>query len=150
MTIRPATVEDFGALRALAQAFIAESGLPGGYGLDRTERSIRRILDEKRIPILVAERENTVIGGIIATIEAAWTVDPWCYVQVFYVRPDWRATYVARDLVEALCRTADAAGCAATFAASTAAAGGKVDMLFTNLFAKYGFRPLGPTMVRPR
>jgi N-acetylglutamate synthase-like GNAT family acetyltransferase len=150
MKIRYATRDDFAAIRALAQAFIAESGLPGEYDMDRTERSIARILDEKLIPVILAEREGGVVGGVIATMEAAWTRDPWCYVQVFYVRPDWRSTLAARDLVESLCHVADQAGCAAIFAASTAAAGGKVDMLFTNLFAKYGFKPLGPTLMRTR
>lgn len=150
MTVRYATRADFAAIRALAQAFIAESGLPGGYDMDRAEKTIARVLDERLIPVILAERDGIVVGGVIATLEAIWTRDPWCYVQAFYVRPDWRISHVARDLVESLCAMADMAGCAAIFAASTAAVGGKTDMLFTNLFAKFGFKPLGPTLMRER
>lgn len=149
MTVRYATPADLPRLLAMAESFVAESKLPGGYDLDRAKASLERVLAEG-IPMIVAERDGEVVGAVIFTTESAWTHEPWAFVQIFYVMPGWRATYVARDLLDALCRAVDAMGCAATFAASTARVNERVDAMFTNLFARFGFAALGPTMMRPK
>lgn len=148
--IRAATLDDIPVLAAFGRAFAAESGLPGVYCDDATRRTLVRAIADPDWAVLIHEAGSEVGGGTILAFNSCYSRDPQGYVQMFYVARAWRGTDVGRRLVAAICDVADARGCRAIFASPNAAIAGPNDRLFINLFAKFGFRPLAPVLIRSR
>jgi GNAT superfamily N-acetyltransferase len=146
--IRPATPDDVPALVAIGRAFAAESGFPGTFSESAARRMLAGAIADPDWIVLVLEQEAEVRGGTILALHAGYAEEPQAYVQMFYVLPAWRGTETGRRLVAAICEAAEARGCVAVYASANAAIGGANERLFTNLFAKFGFRPLAPVMVR--
>jgi GNAT superfamily N-acetyltransferase len=148
--IRTATSDDLSALLAHGRAFAAESGLPGTFCEAATRRTLGRAMADPDWHVLVLDEANQIRGGAILAFNAGYMREPQGYVQMFYVAPAWRGTDAARRLLAAICEVADARDCIAFFASPNAAIAGRNDRVFANLFAKFGFRPLAPVLVRRR
>jgi len=148
--IRPATPNDIPALAAIGRAFAAESGLPGTFSESASRRTLAGAIADPDWIVLVLDERGEIAGGTILALNACYAEEPQAYVQMLYVAPAWRGTDAGRRLVAAICDAADVRNCAAVFASPNAAIGGTNERLFVNLFAKFGFRPLAPVMIRTR
>lgn len=147
--IRPATFADRDAFHAVARAYIAESGQHREYSEENTQAVFELCLGGNGALLLIADGEHGIAGGLIAYLDGAFTVQPACLVSMFYVRPEYRGTGLARALVEGVCTWADDLGCSHTFASANAMLGERETQMFVNLTRKFGFIPAGsPVLAR--
>jgi GNAT superfamily N-acetyltransferase len=148
--IRRATPDDIPTLAAFGRAFAAESGLPGTFSEGASRRTLVNAIADPNWIVLVLDESGEIRGGTILALNACYVEETQAYVQMLYVAPAWRGTDAGRRLVAAICDVVDARNCVSVFASPNAAIGGTNERLFVNLFAKFGFRPLAPVMIRTR
>lgn len=147
--IRPATTDDRAAFHELALAYLAESGQRREYSAERTQEAFEQALADPGTMLLLAEAEHEFAGGVLAQLDRAFTVQPVCLVAMFYVRPGYRGTGLARALLAACCEWSDACNCSHTFAQANAMLGEAETQMFVNLCRKFGFTPAGsPVLAR--
>jgi GNAT superfamily N-acetyltransferase len=147
--IRPATQADSAAFHDLAIRYIAESGQHREYSWAWTQRALESFLADGNTLLLVADAETGFAGGILAMLDHAFTAQPVCLVSMFYVRPEYRGTGLARALVQGCVAWADAAHCSHTFASANAMLSDAETQMFVNLCRKFGFQPAGsPVLAR--
>ena len=142
--IRAATVQDVPLLADLGPDYLREAKAGGTYSREATERSLNAMLADPGYRIVVEDIDGALAGAAIFALDSAWTVEPWLYIQSFYVAPWARGAGVGRALMAEAVRVAEASGAAGTFAIAGA---GK---LFANLAAKFGFAPCGEIYMRNR
>lgn len=148
--IRPAEPADRDAFHDIARAYIAESGQRREYSEENTQAVLEMCLGgDNGALLLVAESGNGLAGGLIAYLDQAFTEQPVCLVSMFYVRPEYRGTGLARALMEGVCRWADDCDCSHTFASGQAMIGETETQMFVNLARKFDFQPAGsPVLAR--
>jgi len=111
--VREATGEDGPAVaEAVAELLVELSG--GGPPPHRLEEAVRELAgDGEKGALLVAEAggEDGIVGVLAASWQHAIHV-PGRYgtIQDLWVHPDWRSRAVGRELVDAFCEIARAAG----------------------------------------
>lgn len=150
MIVRPAISADAPGFHALARAYIAESGQRRAYSEANTQAALEHgIRDPGTLLLLAEEIDLVLVGGVMATLDYAFTEQPVCGVGMFYVRPEWRGTPVARALISGAVQWADEAGCSHCFTSGDAMIGDADTQMFINLVRKFGFEPTGsPVLVR--
>lgn len=147
--IRPADTRDRFAFHRLAQAYLAESGQRREYSEERTQQAFEHAIGNPSTLLLVADGQDGLAGGVLAMIDHAFTVQPVCLLSMFYVRPEYRGTPLARALIQGAVAWADSSGCSHTFASANAQLGDNETQLFVNLVKRFGFEPCGsPVLCR--
>jgi GNAT superfamily N-acetyltransferase len=96
--------------------------------------------------IYMANDEGKPVAAVLVAAEADFMTEPFGYIVKFYVRPEARRSGVARELLGAATEWFKVQGTAANFATATAGIG--KDKIFVNLFKKFGYTELGPTLIQ--
>lgn len=149
---RVAETRDIPNLVDIYRAFYEDSDLPGlGIVMSdtKTGECLRRVLYNVSPHIVAVERDddNSRILGVLSYAEdrRGWE-RPYAYLDMFYVRRDWRLSGIARVLLQLAIDDAKLGGAVAFRAGISSGIGsGK------NLFLKFGFRETpGSTLLARR
>lgn len=110
-----------------------------------TRRTVESWLDE----IVILARVDGQLAGIVSMyFIQTFYKQAECDVVMFYVRPDYRGTGVARSLVNAIVMMADKNKAAVVYTTSGSGMNGNNNQLYINLFKKFGFKDLGAELIR--
>lgn len=149
-TIRPATRADAPAVGRLVRSLL-ELAVPA-HRLTPTEvlaEAAERLLAEGKILAWLAEAEGRTVGLItVATLHAIYARGAFGEVNELYVEPEFRATGLARRLIE----TAQTHGRAQGWSRlqlSAPEAGTPGAARAYAFYARLGFRDVGPTLMLP-
>jgi L-amino acid N-acyltransferase YncA len=147
--IRLATPDDIEQLVRLHEHFFDQTALPS-HGVDFDEDRLRlwlgRCLSKGSIPHIVAcDAEKVLIGWISYGLDQSFTIQPWAYLDKFYVLPSWRGSLVPRALVKLMldCARDDGAKAFQVIVGSGSHAAPSV----INLFRKFGFHVMDGAML---
>ena len=146
--VRLATLDDLDQLIGLHEKLYVDSALPR-HGVDFDPERLRlwlaRCLSTGRMPHLVVADEDKLVGWASYGIDHTFTVQPYAYLNKFYVLPSWRGSLVPRALLKLVldCAYGDGAKCFQALIGS----GSDAMPSATNLFRKFGFHDMGGTML---
>jgi len=137
---RPAKVRDVPALLAMYAEFFAESTLPKiGLVLDHDKVSAwaTDVISTGFSPhiIAVSRGDGVIVGSVNYYIDNNITVQPYAFIDKFYVTREWRTAGVGGVLLELVQDAVKADGAIALRAGLSAGIRGA-----ETLFAEHGFR----------
>ena len=145
--VRPASEADLPALLAGAREFVAESAYGWTFVEELAADTFRRYIGSDGGAVLVADDgDGAIAGAAIVVNDRDFCAERLGFVVKFYLRPMFRGATAGRSLALACCEWFQANLCWAAFV--TATANVSADRLFVNLFKKFGFVELGPTMIK--
>lgn len=157
---REATSRDLGALLAVAQAFVAESGWGWTFDARASAATFGHAIAAPNGAVLVAEAPGApaLAGAAVVQHETDFVAERQGHVVKFYVAAwargrsfagaDGRATSAGRALRDACDSWFAANGVRIAFACPTAMLGPRADRLFVTLFAKIGFAEMNGILVK--
>lgn len=142
MNLRVAEQNDIAELVAMGQQFIKEAPNYLGRTIQTKalEQNLTAIINGDGAIFLV-ELNNTIIGGIVCATTKDWFSDQVvAFEQVFYVKPEYRATRAAIQLIDAFVEwaksmNADRVQCGTTTGIQTKGC--------LRLYERFGFREYG-------
>lgn len=142
MKLRVATQEDIAELVAMGQQFIKEAPNYSGRTIQTKalEQNLTAIINGDGAIFLV-ELNNITVGGIVCATTNDWFSDQViAFEQVFYVKPEYRATRAALLLLDAFVEwaksmNADRVQCGTTTGIQTKGC--------LRLYERFGFREYG-------
>lgn len=144
---------DLSALDAvldLLRSYYVEAGVRRVQTLceERFAATIRLALSHEDYGVFGAYDEDRLVGVVIGLVTWSFFKENEADIDLFYVDPAYRGTWVGRHLVDAVIKFCESRNCALIY---TACAGmfddsGKNDRLYVNLFRRFGFEETG-TMV---
>lgn len=147
--VRKAEPADLDNLTDLARDYTNESGLPLTFNRDHARRTFWGLLHAPGMDLLVVDIGETVLGGFSVTAyDSDYYDEVFAYIDKFYVSVELRGTGVARALAKAIVLCLDRRGARLALTSSAADMGARNDMLYENLFKRYGFAPLGRMIMR--
>lgn len=146
MIVREATAADLPGLLEIAKEFIAETGYGWTYDEDAASRRFLLHIEYPEGAVIVAEESGELAGLAILAHDQDFMAQRLGYVVKFYVRAPYRGTIAARGMVVGAVEWFQHNLCWMAFATATANIG--EDKLFANLFGKFGFKAIGPTLIR--
>lgn len=150
--IKLAEEGDIDALVATALEFWFESG----HSVSNSENPAKYaafLKDELGKPgrrIIIAKVGERVVGYHIIYCLGDYKDDLDGEMYQFFVHPEFRASGIARDLVQMAVQTWDDWGCDVNYAIASPEIGNIELSHFRNLFAKFGFVETGIVMTRRR
>jgi len=151
MILDTATYTDIPDLAHMVRMFGIESHRDASkFHFEKAYQSLFRMVEDPNVTILVL-RDGPKIGAMaILNTDAVFSLESAAYLYVFYVAPDYRGAGVGRTMVEGVLQACRELEVSHIYASSTAGFddGGNNEKLFTNLFGKYGFKPLGTCMYK--
>lgn len=136
------------------RTFFAESDFSQNMTPDENKyRSLiyRHIGAEHTAGILAVTPQGKVIGYAYIYCQNDYTVELVGEMFQFYVLPEARGTMVARSIVQEVVKQFDIWGCVRNYAeAAPGLSDARVVKLFSNLWGKFGFKPVGQTFIRSK
>lgn len=146
MIIRNAILEDIPQLVAFGARFNAESGYGWTYSPENAAATYALFIEHKQTTCLVIESKCELMAAAVLAVSAEFSVETIGFFQKFYCFPKARGTGASRMLVGACMDWFASRRAVSVFVTATGNIDGKRDRQFENLFAKFGFGNLGPTM----
>jgi len=148
--IRLVQEKDRETLLKIGENFIDEGGYNDEPDFDILNQGVDAILDQGRPETvgLVYEKGGFVVGFCYFTVASMFTKRPWCFPHVIYAFPEYRNGLVIHRLVKEMLRFCEDANVSNVFITSTGNLGEENDEAFVRLFEHFGFKQLGPTLVR--
>ena len=142
-----ATFDDVDSIQnMLYPAYFEESTYSGlTYDPEMSKKTIASWIPETCI---IAKVDGEIVGIVAAYFVRTYYKQKEGDVVIFYTRPDYRGTGVARGLVNALKEIGDKVGAAVIYTSSGSGMGGNNNKLYANLFKKVGFEELGTELIR--
>lgn len=139
--------EDVSAIQSLMYpGYFQESTYSGlTYDHDQTRAMIENWLHDVCI---VAKVEGRIVGVAAMYYVRTFYKEPEADVEMFYVAPEYRGTGISRALVDTLVQNADANRCAVIYTSCASGISEKNNLLYRNLFKKFGFNVLGTELAR--
>jgi GNAT superfamily N-acetyltransferase len=149
LSIRLATLDDVDAVAEIAREGVAESGINAVFDIENAKDFFGAYVEYPEFDLLVSVNEDNEVGGFAQVCESLEMFEqPLCYVGKFWVRKADRRTWAARDLLEAVEQWASDRDCTAIYSTATGELSGKEQKLFENLLKSYGYRDVGPVMIK--
>jgi len=155
--IRDAYQSEIPQIVKLAGQFFLESDFSrSGLTVDlnryrKTLENYWRYPSVKSIVAISEEEENygEVLGYVHVYMQQDYTVESVGEMYQFYVQPKARGSRVPRALVEAAVKQFDEWGCARSYAECAPGLPNEKHLkTFSNLWAKFGYRQVGVTLLR--
>lgn len=142
MNLRVAEQNDIAELVAMGQQFIKEAPNYSNRSIEpkALEQNLNQIIDGNGA-IFIVELNNIAVGGIVCATTRDWFSDQLiAFEQVFYVKPEYRATRAAIQLIDAFVEwaksmNADRVQCGTTTGIQTKGC--------LRLYERFGFREYG-------
>lgn len=129
-----------------AKFFIEESNYDIDYDPEGALEYMWRWFNDPNTAIFVNYQNDKFAGGVICTKSKECHKQYFGYIVKFYVLPTARGTTCGRELMQEATEWFDKNQCVHTFVTSTAQIG--EDQLFINLMQKYGYSPVGKSLMR--
>ena len=143
--IRPATLGDMDQLLQMGRKLCEPSPLT--FDPDIARKTISTIL---QYDIVVVEDigDGILSGFVFGYVVADFCVEPCGYISKFYVEPELRGKGTSRALLQGFETEAIARGAKILYAASHTGAGARTEVLYVNLFKRFGYEVSGRTLAR--
>lgn len=141
-----ATFNEVNEIEALLYPYFQESTYSGlTYDSEAAKQTILHWIPE----VCVLARVNGELVGIVSMYFInTFYKEPECDVVMFYVKPEYRGSGVARGLVNAITMIADRNKAGIIYTSSGSGIGKENNNLYANLFKKFGFKDLGTELIR--
>lgn len=134
-------------LEKLVSEFVHESNYGLTYSHQNTINTIyQRLADENSVIFIEGDYREGTGGFISCCLDTAWHVEPFGYIDKFYVAKHSRGTPVGRRLFQHAVDWFDSNNCVASFITDTAMIHN--DKRLINLAAKFKYIPCGTTLYR--
>ena len=145
-TVRLAGVEDTSELVELTNAINEESNYGLEYNKENAFKYLYNSIWYDGSAIVVAEKDDEIIGYVTVGISLEYHDKPFCYVGKFFVFLSGRRTDASRKLITYALKWAKEQDCTHIFVTATAGLDKKEQQLFINLMKKSGLVECGPVL----
>lgn len=147
MIVRVATEEDIPALIDIARVFCEESKWGWTFDSFNAANSFFTAIRHNDMIVFGVFDDDKIVGFTLASIECDFTVETIGDIVEFFIHPTARGTKAGRSLLVKVCEWFDQKKCKSVFVKSTGNVD-RQDIVFQNLFKKFGFKVFSNVLVR--
>lgn len=146
ITYRIATKEDTAAIYRLLLPYAKESMQSKGKKISKSNSL--NVIDLPWHFKLLAIDGKKIVGVAMCSLMYTWWKRPEGGIDFFYLRPEYRGTKVAREMVKLCIEMLSVHKCGTIWTNVLSGINAKNDNMYSNLFKKFGFKDLGnPALV---
>ena len=144
--VRKARQSDIEAMVEIGRRFTEETRYGVAFDDEKALVTFSQYLLSPDCDILLAEAGGRLLGGAMLAEADEFQAKPFCYITKFFILPEGRGTYAARNLLQSIRIWAEHRGCSHVFSTATAGLSEREQRLFVNLMKRDGYRDVGPVL----